>query len=59
MLQYTDAGAGPSLSLLVHHDDADREFDYVAGAEQALDQTGTNGWIVASIKNDWANVFAE
>ena len=59
MLQYTDAGTGPSLSLLVHHDDADREFDYVAGAEEALDQTGTNGWVVASIKNDWANVFAE
>jgi phosphoglycolate phosphatase-like HAD superfamily hydrolase len=59
MLQYTDAGFGPSLSLLVRHDDADREFDYVAGAEKALELAKTAGWTVASIKNDWATVFAE
>jgi phosphoglycolate phosphatase-like HAD superfamily hydrolase len=59
MLQYTHAGAGPSLSLLVRHDDADREFDYVAGAEAALAEAAANGWTVASIRNDWATVFAE
>jgi phosphoglycolate phosphatase-like HAD superfamily hydrolase len=32
MLQYTDMNAQPSLCLLVNHDDADREFDYTAGA---------------------------
>ncbi len=59
MLQYTHAGAGPSLSMLVRHDDADREFDYVAGAETALEEAAANGWNVASIKKDWATVFAE
>lgn len=58
MLQYADAGAGVSMSLLVKHDDAEREFDYVAGAEKALDLAKANGWSVASIKNDWANVFS-
>jgi phosphoglycolate phosphatase-like HAD superfamily hydrolase len=59
MLQFTGAGAGPSLRLLVLHDDADREFDYVGGAEKALDVAKTDGWTVASIKNDWSAVFAD
>jgi phosphoglycolate phosphatase-like HAD superfamily hydrolase len=58
MLQYTTAGPGPSMGLLVLHDDADREFDYVAGAEKSLELAKTNGWAVASIKNDWNTVFA-
>ena len=37
MLQFSHGGTHPSLQLLVLHDDADREFDYVAGAEKALD----------------------
>lgn len=57
MLQFADAGAGPSMSLLVLHDDADREFDYTAGAEKALDLASTRGWTVASMRNDWARVF--
>jgi hypothetical protein len=59
MLEYTGASAGPSLSMLVLHDDAQREFDYVAGAEKALEQAAKSGWTVASIKNDWATVFSE
>ena len=58
MLEYTTSGAGPSLGLLVLHDDADREFDYVAGAEKSLAEAGARGWTVASIKTDWSRVFA-
>lgn len=58
MLQFVDAGRGPSLSILVRHDDADREFDYVAGAEKALDEAKSKGWTVASIRDDWTTVFA-
>jgi hypothetical protein len=57
MLQYAAAGPGPSLKMLVLHDDAEREFDYTAGAEQALDHAAKSGWTIASIKNDWAAVF--
>ena len=59
MLQYSGAPTRPSLRLLVLHDDADREFDYAAGAERALDHAKTYGWTVVSIKNDWATVFSD
>jgi hypothetical protein len=57
MLQFTKHDDKASLRLLVLHDDAEREFDYVSGAEQALEQAGTDGWTVVSIKDDWATVF--
>jgi hypothetical protein len=40
------------------HDDAEREFDYVAGAEQALERAKDKGWTVVSVKDDWQTVFA-
>jgi phosphoglycolate phosphatase-like HAD superfamily hydrolase len=58
MLQYAQSGK-PSLSLLVLHDDASREFDYVAGAEKALDEAKANAWTVVSIRNCWTTVFAD
>jgi phosphoglycolate phosphatase-like HAD superfamily hydrolase len=57
MLEHTATGPGPSLCMLLLHDDADREFDYVAGAEKSLDEARANGWNVVSMKNDWATVF--
>jgi hypothetical protein len=45
--------------LLVRHDDADREFDYIAGAEKALDEAKAKGWTVVSIRNDWTTVFGD
>jgi phosphoglycolate phosphatase-like HAD superfamily hydrolase len=57
MLEHAAAGAGPSLCMLLLHDDPDREFDYVAGAEKALDDAKSKGWTVVSMKNDWATVF--
>ena len=52
MLQYTQAAEppAPSLCMLVLHDDADREFDYVAGAEKALDEAAAKGWTVVSVR---------
>jgi phosphoglycolate phosphatase-like HAD superfamily hydrolase len=57
MLDFTQHPSKLSLRLLVLHDDADREFDYVARAERALDRAAGSGWTVVSIKNDWAKVF--
>jgi len=45
------------FALLINHDDAEREFAYDAGAEQALNQAATQGWTVVSIKSDFAEVF--
>jgi phosphoglycolate phosphatase-like HAD superfamily hydrolase len=57
MLDFTRRAGGQCLRLLVLHDDPDREFDYTAGAEQALARADRNGWTVVSIRNDWATVF--
>jgi phosphoserine phosphatase len=46
------------FGLLVHHDDAAREFDYTAGAEEALKRAPERGWVVVSVKKDWTTVFA-
>ena len=59
MLMYTGTATTPSLRLLVLHDDAEREFDYTAGAERALDHARQYGWTVVSIKNDWTTVFSD
>ena len=58
MLRFARTPARPALRLLVLHDDKEREFDYVAGAEQALERAKAQGWTVIGIKDDWATVFA-
>jgi hypothetical protein len=57
MLAFAAQPGRPSLSLLVLHDDPEREFDYVAGAERSLEQAQAQGWTVVSIRRDWATVF--
>jgi hypothetical protein len=57
MLQFAGRPGRPSLRLLVLHDDPEREFDYVAGAERALEHATAQGWTVVSIQHDWATVF--
>ena len=57
MLDCTRHPALPTLRLLVLHDDAEREFDYVAGSEKALERAAADGWTVVSVKDDWASVF--
>ncbi|KAA0095399.1 haloacid dehalogenase-like hydrolase [Mycolicibacterium sp. P1-18] len=52
MLEFTRG-----LRLLVRHDDAEREFDYAAGAEKALDDAATSDWTVVSMRDDWTTVF--
>ena len=59
MLQFANTPARPALRLLVLHDDAEREFDYVAGAENSLALAKQYGWTVVSMKNDWTTVFAQ
>jgi len=58
MLEFTHHPNRPTMRLLLLHDDAEREFDYRVGAEQALSQAKADGWTVVSVKNDWGTVFA-
>jgi hypothetical protein len=68
MLEYTGAGRGARLMMLVLHDDAQREFAY--GPAQGLpdskvgtftqrlyDEAKAKGWTVISMKNDWKRIF--
>jgi phosphoglycolate phosphatase-like HAD superfamily hydrolase len=57
MLDFSQHTDKPFLRLLVLHDDAEREFDYTTGAEQALEQADKDGWTVVSVRNDWTTVF--
>ena len=57
MLEFTTHADKPVLRLLVLHDDAEREFDYTSGAEQALAMADERGFTIISMQNDWATVF--
>jgi phosphoglycolate phosphatase-like HAD superfamily hydrolase len=59
MLAYSGTDSLPALRLLLLHDDSDREFDYTAGAEQALDIAAQQNWTVVSMKNDWNTIFTD
>ena len=65
MLEYAMTYDGPSLALLVNHDDAEREYadENKAGTfdteETILETAARLGWTVASIRNGWAKVFPD
>jgi phosphoserine phosphatase len=62
MLQWTAAGAGQRLCVIVHHDDAEREWAYdrtstIGSLDKALDEAGRRKWTVVSMKADWKTIF--
>ena len=62
MLRYTRSGPGLRLALLVHHDDAEREFAYdrdfrLSPLVEALDKAAEYGITLVSMKSDWKTVF--
>jgi phosphoserine phosphatase len=59
MLRFAQSRDRDGLRLLVLHDDAEREFDYRAGAEDALARAAARSWTVVSIARDWATVFPQ
>jgi phosphoglycolate phosphatase-like HAD superfamily hydrolase len=62
MLEWTTTGDGPRMGVLVHHDDAEREYAYdrdshIGRLDRSLDEAPDRGWVVVSMKNDWQRVF--
>jgi hypothetical protein len=62
MLQWTTNGDGPRFALIVHHDDAEREYAYdrashVGRLDKAWDEAKAKGWTIVSMKDDWATIF--
>jgi phosphoserine phosphatase len=70
MLEWTGAGDGARLKMLVLHDDAEREYAYGPAdglpdtevgtfSQELADEAQQKGWVVISMKNDWKTIFAE
>jgi phosphoglycolate phosphatase-like HAD superfamily hydrolase len=62
MLEWTTAGDGARMGVLVHHTDGDREWSYdreshIGRLDRGLDEADTRGWIVIDMKNDWRRIF--
>ncbi|MEM8571062.1 MAG: HAD family hydrolase [Pseudomonadota bacterium] len=62
MLQWSTAGQGPRLGLIIRHTDSIREFEYdrespVGRLNDALDQADERGWIVVDMAEDWETVW--
>jgi phosphoglycolate phosphatase-like HAD superfamily hydrolase len=69
MLEWTAAGGGARLMMLVFHDDAAREYAYGPAnglpdtkfghfSQSLMDEAKKNGWVVISMKDDWKHIFA-
>jgi hypothetical protein len=64
MLEWTQAGGGERLMMLVHHDDAEREWAYGAKSKigtfsnALMDEAKKQGWVVISMKDDWKRIFS-
>lgn len=64
MLRYTTEGPGRRLGMIIRHDDAAREYAYdrdshVGRLARALDEAPQRGWLVVSMRDDWARIFPE
>jgi phosphoserine phosphatase len=69
MLEWTTAGDGKRLAMLVLHDDAEREYAYGPAAglpdtkvgtftQELMDDAQRRGWVVIRMKQDWKRLFA-
>jgi hypothetical protein len=62
MLEWTTAGSGLRLGMLLHHDDAEREVAYdrksaVGRLDRGLDEAVKRDWVMVSMKDDWRTVY--
>jgi hypothetical protein len=62
MLEWTTAGSGLRFGMIVHHDDAKREWAYdrkssIGKLDRGLDEAAKRGWVVVSMQRDWKVIF--
>jgi len=58
MMRMAHEPSRQSLAILVHHDDAEREYAYDKGAEKVLAAARKNDWVVIDMKREWTRVFS-
>ena len=64
MLEWTTAGEGARLGILIHHTDAEREFAYdreghIGVLNRGLDEGPDRGWIIVDMAEDWDRIWTE
>jgi hypothetical protein len=64
MLEWTTGRPGPQLGLIIHHDDAEREYHYdrqsaMGRLDKVLDEVPQRGWVLVSMQRDWRRVFVD
>ena len=62
MMQWTTAGDGPRLGILIHHTDAEREWAYdrdshIGQLVRGLDEGPDMGWLIVDMANDWDRIW--
>ncbi len=62
MLQWTAAGKGARMMLIIRHTDAKREWAYdrqssIGHLDMALDEAQDKGWTVVDMKQDWKIIY--
>ena len=64
MLEWVTSGPGRRFGLIVHHDDAEREYAYdrqslIGRLDRALDAAPKRGWTLVSMKRDWKRIHPQ
>ena len=62
MLEWTTAGEGRRLGLIVHHTDAEREWAYdrqssIGRLDRGLDEAEMRGWVLVDMARDWQVIY--
>ncbi len=62
MLEWTTAGDGPRLGVLIHHTDAEREWAYdrespIGKLVDGLDKGPDMGWVIVDMAQDWDRIY--
>lgn len=64
MMEYATLGQTPSMAMIVHHTDAEREFAYdrdshIGKLVRGLDEAAARGWVVVDMAEDWKRIYPE
>lgn len=64
MLEWATSGPGRRLGVIVHHNDADREYAYdrdshIGQLSRGLDEGPSRGWVILSMKDDWKTIYPD
>ena len=64
MLEWSTAGDGPRMGMIVHHTDSEREYAYdrdshIGQLERGLDEGPDRGWLIVDMAKDWSLIWPQ